>query len=183
MEYDKTYSKFIMPKLRGMEKGAKKRYAGLVNGKLEITGLEAVRGDWTPLARKFQEELLLRVFKEQKIGDFVFNFVKDMRSGKYDNLLAYTKSLRKNLDEYKVNTPHKKAAMKLLSHKGKILGNSISYVMTKDGPEPLGYVHSDIDYNHYLEKQLKPLADSILLFFNLNFEELISGQKSLLGFK
>ena len=48
---------------------AKKRYAGLLekNGKedLEITGLEAIRGDWTEAAQEFQKELLNKTFHKE----------------------------------------------------------------------------------------------------------------------
>lgn len=180
LEFKKVYSKFIMPKLRGVDKGAKKRYAGLVDGKLEIVGMEAVRGDWTLLAKKFQEELLKKVFAGQKVGDFVYNFVRDLRAGKYDDLLVYKKSIRKSLEDYTKITPsHIKAARKLKNFKGTM----ISYVYTTEGVEPVGMVKGKYDYEHYVEKQLKPIADSIFVFFNLNFNELLLGQKSLLGFK
>jgi DNA polymerase-2 len=35
--------------------------------------------------------------------------------------------------------------------------------MTTSGPEPLEVLRSRIDYEHYLSKQLQPIADSILL--------------------
>ena len=49
--------------------GSKKRYAGLVAGPdgetLELVGLEAVRRDWSAVARRFQRELLDRVFHDR----------------------------------------------------------------------------------------------------------------------
>ena len=55
-----------MPTVRGELTGSKKRYAGLVSGpsgqELVFKGLESVRTDWTPLARRFQRELYRRVF-------------------------------------------------------------------------------------------------------------------------
>src|SRR3989344_1463946 len=67
LSYEKCFVKCLMPKLRGKEAGAKKRYAGLVlneKGKEEIafTGMEAIRGDWTEAAKEFQYEVLNRVF-------------------------------------------------------------------------------------------------------------------------
>lgn len=179
LEFEKVYEKFLMPKLRGGTKGAKKRYAGLVDGKLDIVGLEAVRGDWTPLAKKFQEELLMRIFSKKEVAPFIFSFVSDLRKGKYDDLLVYKKSIRKPLEEYIRITPsHVKAARKLKNFSG----NVIRYVYTKEGAEPLELVHGNYDYEHYIKKQLKPLADSVLVFFNLNFDEMLSGQKTLFGY-
>ena len=76
-----------MPKLRKSEGGAKKRYAGLVvkDGKEEIkfTGLESVRGDWTELAKKYQQELLDRVFHNKDVADYTKTFVNDLKNGKF----------------------------------------------------------------------------------------------------
>ena len=179
LEFEKVYSQFIMPKLRGMDKGAKKRYAGLVDGKLEIVGMEAVRGDWTPLAKKFQEELLMRVFTHQKVDIFISQFVKDLKKGKYDALLVYKKSLRKPLKEYtKTTPPHVKAARLVKGFKGTV----VRYVHTTEGVEPLELKKGEYNYEHYIEKQLKPIADSVLLFLGFKFDEVLSGQKSLFGY-
>jgi len=62
--------------------------------------------------------------------------------------------------------------------------NKIEYVLTEDGPEPIQNLKHKIDYKHYIDKQIKPIADSILVFFNTNFEALISStkQKSLFNY-
>ncbi len=181
LEFDKCFVKCLMPKLRGSEKGAKKRYAGLMikDGKerIDITGLEAVRGDWTDLAKKYQNELLDRIFHDKDIINFTRKFITDVNSGKYDDLLVYKKSLRKDLADYAVETPHKKAAKKILAHGGKISSNIIRYVMTTDGPEPVGYVDHKIDYAHYIEKQIKPIAESVLVFFGQDFDDILKGDK------
>jgi len=52
--------------------------------------------------------------------------------------------------------------------------------MTKNGPEPvenLGKVK--IDYDHYIEKQLKPIADSLLIFFDKSFDEIVTEKKQV----
>ena len=41
-------------------------------------------------------------------------------------------------------------------------GRLISYCMTVVGPEPLAELRSPIDYQHYLDKQLRPVADPVL---------------------
>lgn len=183
LQYEKVYRKFIMPKLRGVDVGAKKRYAGLLiikdekgntTEKLEVVGMEFVRRDWTELAKVFQVELLNRIFHNKEVTDYVINFVKDLKKGKYDELLVYKKELRKGIDEYtKTTPPHVKAARLL----DKIDSTIIEYVLTEKGPEPIQKLKSKIDYEHYAEKQLKPIADSILVFFNQNFDDLISGKK------
>ncbi|MDP3729075.1 MAG: DNA polymerase II [bacterium] len=179
LEFEKVYSKFIMPRLRGADKGAKKRYAGLVHGKLEVVGMEAVRGDWTPLAKKFQEELLMRVFTGQKVEEFISHFVKDLKKGKYDTLLVYKKSLRKPLKDYiKTTPPHVQAARKQKGFSGTV----VKYVYSAEGVEPYETFKGSYNYDHYIQKQIKPIADSVLVFLGLKFEELLSGQKSLVGY-
>jgi DNA polymerase-2 len=179
LEFEKNYLKIIFPSQRGEgNKGAKKRYAGILikNGKekMDFTGLEFVRRDWTELSKKFQLELLDRVFHEKPVLEFVKNFQKDIKAGKYDDLMIYVKGLRKDLSSYtKTTPPHVKAARKL----DKLDSNVIKYVMTLEGPEPVQNIEHPLDYEHYIDKQIRPIADSILSFFDTNLEELTKGSK------
>jgi DNA polymerase II len=186
LEFEKVYKRFIMPMVRGSTTGAKKRYAGLLidkegKEKIDIVGLEFVRRDWTDLSKEFQMELLDRIFHKKEVFDYIKKFVDEVKEGKKDDLLVYRKGLWKDVKEYvKTTPPHVKAARKL----EKIESNVIEYVMTTDGPEPIQLVKHALDYDHYIEKQLKPIADTILVFFNQKFEDIIDGnkQKSLFEF-
>ncbi len=178
LQFTKHYLAFMMPTMRNSERGSKKRYAGLLNknGKeeLEIVGLEAIRGDWTDAARDFQKMLLFKVFKREEFIPFVKSYVKSIKEGKLDSKLVYQKSLRKPLDEYtKTTPPHVKAARKL----DKLESSVVNYYMTEDGPEPIEKVTHPIDYDHYIEKQIKPIADTVLHFFKKDFEEIIKESK------
>jgi DNA polymerase-2 len=51
--------------------------------------------------------------------------------------------------------------------------------MTRNGPEPLEAHKSRIDYEHYLAKQLQPIADAILQPLGDSFKALTSAQKGL----
>lgn len=51
--------------------------------------------------------------------------------------------------------------------------------MTVAGPEPLEARYSAIDYPHYLERQLQPVADVILPFLHDDFTTLVTGQMGL----
>ncbi len=190
LEFEKTYSRFLMPSGRDLKHGTKKRYAGMLikkqNNKyietLEFTGLEFVRRDWTEAAKTFQYELFKRVFKKEKIDEFIREFVKDILKGKYDKQLVYKKALRKEASEYiKTTPPHVKAARKL---KGFTTG-IIEYIITIEGPEPIQNLKHKIDYEHYIQKQIKPIANTVLIFFNKKFEDIIteSKQKKLFSFK
>ncbi len=178
LEYEKCFIKFLMPSIRSGKTAAKKRYAGLLTDKdgkenIEFTGLEFVRSDWTDLAKKFQNELLMKIFHNEEIEDFIKDFVKDVRSGKYDDLLVYKKSIRKNIQDYALEAQHVKAAKKLET----LESNKIEYVITEDGPEPIQNIKHKIDYEHYINKQLKPIADTILIFSKKDFNTVIREAK------
>lgn len=170
-----------MPKVRGSDKGAKKRYAGLLyKGKddpeMSFTGLEMVRRDWTALAKDFQLELYKLVFAKKDVATYVKKYVDDLKAGKLNDKLMYRKALRKSVEEYtKTTPPHVKAAMKL-PNLNELDSDIISYVMTSDGPEPIQNISHEYDYEHYIDKQLRPIADSLLSFYDTSFDEQLSGQ-------
>ncbi|MHC1604856.1 MAG: DNA polymerase II [Candidatus Methanofastidiosia archaeon] len=173
LEFKKVFEKFFLPKQRHLEKGAKKRYAGMVDGKLHIVGLEYVRRDWTQLSKEFQYNLLLRIFKDEDYEDYIRNYVKMLKNRELDDLLIYRKRLRKGVEQYtKTTPPHVKAA-RMLQFKGKENASLIEYVMTKKGPQPV-QLAKNIDYSHYIEKQIKPIAESMLSLLEENFEDIIT---------
>ncbi|MEM4396281.1 MAG: DNA polymerase II [Candidatus Woesearchaeota archaeon] len=186
IEYEKTYVKLLLPESR-TGGSAKKRYAGVIINKnneqeIELTGLEGVRSDWTDLAKEFQLNLLKKLFNNENLEEYIKQVVEDLKNGKYDDKLIYRKSLRKDLDEYtKTTPPHVKAARMLENIETPI----VKYVMTLNGPLPLEKLNnSTIDYSHYIEKQIKPIANQILIFFNKDFDSIFKGkQKSIFDFK
>jgi DNA polymerase-2 len=177
LEYEKYYRKFIITPARGSELGAKKRYAGLLskNGeeKLEFVGLEFVRSDWTQLAKEFQVELYNRVFHNQDIEDWLKNFVLKVKNSEFDEKLVYKKRLRKDVEDYTKNIPQHVKAAKLLRESS----GTVYYVITKRGPIPVELKHNDIDYDHYIEKQLKPIADSVLSLLNKSFDSFVDSDQ------
>jgi DNA polymerase-2 len=177
IEFEKYYRKFILTPARGSESGAKKRYAGLLseNGKenIEFVGMEFVRSDWTRLAKEFQIELYSRIFNNEEIENWLREIVKKVKSGEYDDKLVYRKRLRKDVDEYTKNIPqHVKAARLLPEASG-----TVYYVITKRGPIPVEMKHTDIDYDHYIEKQIKPIADSVLILLGESFDSIVQSDQ------
>jgi DNA polymerase II len=188
IQYETHYLRFLMPTMRGSELGTKKRYAGqvLVAGQRELVfkGLENVRTDWTWLAKNFQLELYRKVFEGEDYRDFMRASIARLLAGEADSELVYRKRLRRHLHEYQKNVPpHVQAARKLLQVTGTALrrGEWIAYVITLNGPEPVAAQHSAIDYQHYLDKQLAPVADSILYFLNDSTQAVNESQLSLFG--
>ncbi len=181
IEFEKFYRKFFLPKNRSGTKGAKKRYAGLLvkKGKEELSfvGLEYIRSDWTKLAKNFQFELFRRFFKDEDIEFFIKDFVERIKNKEFDSDLVYKKRLSKNPKDYTKNVPpHVKAALQL-DYNEDFPRKEISYVITGRGPVPIELDHSDYDYNHYIEKQIKPLADGVLDMQGKCFEDLMLGDQ------
>jgi DNA polymerase-2 len=181
-----------MPTIRGAEEGSKKRYAGLVrreDGSEEMVfkGLETVRTDWSPLAQRFQQELYRLVFNRQPHREYVRDYVRRTLAGELDELLVYRKRLRRGLGDYQRNVPpHVRAARLADAHNDRLgrprqyqNGGWISYLITRAGPEPLEALHSPIDYEHYLSRQLQPVADAILPFVQDDFARLLDPQLGL----
>ena len=179
LQFERHYLRFFMPTIRGSELGSKKRYAGLVrrDGKLELqfTGLEAVRSDWTPLAREFQRELYRRIFHDEPYEDYIRRTADDLFAGRRDRDLVYRKRLRRRLEDYAKNVPpHAQAARKSSSP-----GRWIRYVVTINGPEPLDNNPSHLDYQHYLDRQIAPAADALLHVKGTSVAKILDQQLSL----
>ena len=192
LQYETHFSRFLMPTIRGAEEGSKKRYAGLVvrdDGSEEMVykGLETVRSDWSPLARQFQQELYRRIFHRQPHQDYIRDYVRRTLSGEFDELLIYRKRLRRPLHDYERNVPPHVRAARLADEYNDRLGRPrqyqrggwISYVISVNGPEPLEVRQAPIDYDHYVTRQLQPVADAILPFVNDDFGTLVGGQMGL----
>jgi DNA polymerase-2 len=178
--FDRLYLRLCLPAMRHGTAGARKRYAGLVDGpggaRVVFTGMEAVRGDWTDLARDVQRELYARLFAEQPVFEYLRQVVADLRTGRLDDRLIYRKSLRKAPEAYTATTPpHVAAARKM---PGKTRGR-VAYVITTDGPEPADDRHHPIDHEHYVEKQLRAVAEPVLALLGQDFDDVAGSRKQL----
>ena len=174
IEFEKTYLRLILPTARHSTRGASKRYAGLLQDgdrrHVEFVGMEVVRRDWTALAKQVQRELYQRLFTDQPVADYLTNMVKTVRAGKLDELLVYRKNLRKGAASYTATTPPHVAAARKSAQPA---GRSIAYVMTTAGPEPLDNIQHALDREHYVAKQIRPVAEPVLAALGLNFDILI----------
>ncbi|WP_449123050.1 DNA polymerase II [Pseudomonas sp. MPG01] len=192
LQFEIHYKRFLMPTIRGAEEGSKKRYAGLVthadgSDEMVYKGLETVRTDWSLLARQFQQELYERIFQRKPYQDYVRDYVRKTLAGEFDDRLVYRKRLRRTLDDYERNVPpHVRAARLADDYNAQHgrprqyqSGGWISYVITLAGPEPLEVRRAAIDYDHYITRQLQPVADAILPFVDDDFSTLIGGQLGL----
>jgi DNA polymerase II len=178
--FDRLYRRLLLPALRHGTAGARKRYAGLVDGpggtRVVFTGMEAVRGDWTDLARAVQRTLYARLFAGEDVVPYLREVLSDLRAGRHDERLVYRKSLRKPLEAYTATTPPHVAAARQIA--GKRRGR-VAYVITTAGPEPAETRTSPIDHAHYVEKQIRPVAEPVLTLLGLDFDEVSGAKKQL----
>ncbi|MDR1410825.1 MAG: DNA polymerase II [Spirochaetaceae bacterium] len=175
---EKAYRRLLIPPLRtvhdkGEARGRAKGYGGylLTEGGVpvvEVKGMEAVRSDSTPLARRVQVELLELVFSNTGEGEYI-KYVTDilgqLRTGSLDDELAYRKRLSRPPEAYTAATPPQVKAARALGWKGK--RGTVEFVWTVNGPEPSAdengeaLLHAPFDYDHYTDSQILPVAQSI----------------------
>lgn len=174
LEFEKHYKILVLTQARSSEAGAKKRYAGWIKNnnedKIEFVGMESVRSDWTKLAKEFQYELYKRFFNGMEIHTWMRNFVTDLKHGKFNDKLIYKKQLRKNVEQYVKNIPPHVKAAKIINQKR----GSVYYFITNKGPVPASLKPKDIDYEHYVEKQIAPVADSLLILLGESFDKIVN---------
>ena len=194
LEFEAIYTRFFLPPMRGPgagddsdeegeSRGRAKGYAGLRRGPggepgsetLEIVGMEAVRHDWTPLAQELQREVLRRVFRDEPasaIEERVRSVIRELRAGRMDSSLVYRKYLRKPVEAYTRSSPPHARAASLLPPEER--SGMIRYVMTTEGPQPESRRTAPPDYEHYVQKQIRPIIDSLAPSIGLSTDTLFA---------
>lgn len=190
LEFETHFEQFFMPTLRGSAEGSKKRYVGTKltkEGEKELIfkGMEQVRSDWSPLARRVQYELYERLFNHQDVEGYIKSTIADLNRGAYREQLIFVKNLRRNLEDYTAkSSPHLKAARLLYDATNDESvtkrGARIEYVMTVSGAEPVSHQTSPIDFDYYINRQLGPIAEPILSIMNKSFSQVTSNQMTLI---
>jgi DNA polymerase II len=174
LEFEKLYRRLFLPRARHSTRGASKRYAGLLYGtesdSVEFIGMEVVRRDWTQLAKRVQRELYQRLFSDRPVDTYLAEIVSRVRKGELDEELVYHKNLRKGTADYTATTPPHVAAARKSAQPA---GRSIRYVVTTAGAEPLDNLKHPLDREHYIDKQVRPVAEPVLETLGLDFERVI----------
>ncbi len=181
LQFESHFRYFLIPAVRGALHGSKKHYCG---GKFEGTelklyfkGMESARSDWTDLAKEFQQELIKLIFSGAPVNTYILQTVSDVTGGRIDNKLVYKKRVRKPLDAYTQSVPPHVQAARLLERPPHL----VRYYITVDGPQPIEKINAPIDYRHYVDCQLQPVADSVLELVGKSFSQIVSGQQDLFG--
>jgi DNA polymerase, archaea type len=168
---------------------AKKKYAGLrTDGQIDVVGLEAVRGDWSNLAREVQNTVLKMVLEDAN-PTRATTYVQDLtRNLKSKNLplssFIIWKTLTKPVEGYEVNAPHVEAAKKMAKDGWPVTaGDKVGFIITKrpgklfQKAEPHYKVTvADVDYDYYVRNQIVPAAARILEILGVSEVQLLAGQ-------
>ena len=184
LEFEMLFDRLFLPPVRSGERGAAKRYVGRSGGRLHFTGMEVVRSDWTELAHEVQRELYGRLFAGDPVEDYLRQVIGEVAAGRRDRQLVYRKALRKGVREYRALPPHvvaarKRGALPAEELPAEGLGGVIDYVITVEGPEPAGGRRNRIDYDHYVERQIRPVAAPVLGVLRRDFDEIRRNQRQL----
>ena len=178
VKVDKIYERAIFTE-------AKKRYAGLLaNGKLDVVGMEAVRGDWAEIAKKVQEKVLELVLKdnnERRALDYLMKMVDEVRTKRlpFDEFIVW-KTLTKRVEEYEVRSAHVEVAKKLMNEGWELsVGDKIGFIIAKRSgrlyQKAQPYSSStidDIDVEYYVNSQVVPVAMRVLSVLGIKEENL-----------
>ncbi|MDR1058918.1 MAG: DNA polymerase II, partial [Treponema sp.] len=176
LRFEKAYRRLLIPPLRGLRetgenRGRAKGYGGYLiqpsetggdTLRVEVKGMEAVRSDSTPLARRLQLELLELVFSgagEAAFQDKIRQTLTKLRRGELDGELICRKRLSRPPETYTASTPPQVKAARLLGWKNR--RGTVEYVWTRTGAEPASLPHGPLDYDHYALSQVFPVAHSI----------------------
>ncbi len=149
----------------GTTKSSQRRYALLdQEDKLVIKGFEAVRRDWSKIAKETQEMVLMSILRDKspkKAEEIIRTAIERIRSGDVDmEDLVIRNQMTKPIEKYDQPWPHISAAKKLAVRGGIVtVGSVISYIIAS-GPgtvsekaEPYGYTQN-YDPDYYINRQI-----------------------------
>ncbi len=189
LEFRGIYEGGIFVTIKGVKRGAKKRYALIdKQGNLEIRGFETVRRDWCDLAKDIQHKVL-RIILQEKDPDKATKLVRDMikrlneKKATLEELTIHTQ-LVKPLSEYEAIGPHVKVARKM-KDRGRPVGEGmiVEYIITKrsgsisDRAEPLDDVkEGEYDPEYYINHQVLPAAMRVLSALGITEQQVLSGK-------
>ncbi len=170
---------------------AMKKYAGLEeDGDLDVVGMEAVRGDWSALAKEVQNQVLRLVLEDKnpsRAVDYVATLVRNLKSAKMPlSSFIIWKTLTKRPSDYDVHAPHVEAAKKLVEEGWPVgSGDRIGYVIVKrpgklfQKSEPyFRATKEDLDYDYYVENQILPVVARALGVFGITEKQILGGNKT-----
>ena len=173
----------------------KKRYALIEDENMVVKGLELVRRDWTPVAKKTQRKVLMAILKDvspQKAAKLVKEVIDDIKRGvtPLDDLVINTQ-ITKAPAAYVNKGPHVIAAEKSMKKGRKIgPGTIIRYVIFR-GKEPISkraipledVDESEYSYkydpSYYINNQVLPAVSRIIEALGYHKDDMLYKEKQI----
>ena len=175
---------------------AKKKYAGITSeGRVEIVGLEAIRGDWSAVAREAQREtieVLLKTGDPHRALEKAREHVRRLKRGEVElKKLIIWRQITRPLSEYAATQPHIVVARLMVDEGWRIQpGDKVGYIIAK-GPGPLHakakpyfkISKDEVDWSYYIEKQVAPACGRIMEAVGIKSERVLeAGESTLMEF-
>ncbi|WP_425342814.1 DNA polymerase domain-containing protein [Methanobacterium petrolearium] len=167
----------------------KKRYALIHDDKIVVKGLELVRRDWAPVAKKTQEKVMMAILKDgspKKAAKIIKEVIERIKNGEIplEDLVIHTQ-LTKNPDKYQQMAPHVLAAKKAIKRGRKVgRGSIIRYVVVKgkspisQRAEPLEDADvANYDPSYYIDNQVLPAISRIIDSLGYSHDEIVHKEK------
>ncbi|MBL7054915.1 ribonuclease H-like domain-containing protein [Candidatus Woesearchaeota archaeon] len=197
LEYEGLYPAGIFVSAKMGVLGAKKKYALLSeDGTLKIKGFEAVRRNWSFIAKETQEKVLdiiLRDGDKKKALKYVKKIINDLREKRIpvEKVVIHTQ-LQKEISDYTSKGPHVAVAQRMINRGIKIgPGALIKFVVTQGSDIirnraklPDEVTEEDYDSDYYVNNQVVPALDKIFEVLGYSKDDLLEHkeQKKLEGF-
>jgi len=187
LEYEGQFKRGIFVSTKTGSGGAKKKYALLdENNQIKVKGFEAVRRNWSPIAKIVQKKVLEIILKEkdkEKAIKYVKKVVNDLRKHKIPvkETIIQTK-LQKSIEEYAAIGPHVAIAKKMKAQGIEIeAGAIIEYVITAEGKLirdkaklPSEIKNNEYDPNYYINNQVLPAVETIFQVMGFKKQDITS---------
>ncbi|NBV42689.1 hypothetical protein EBR96_07980, partial [bacterium] len=133
------------------------RYVGSIGDNILCHGIIDGKISHSPLAQYFANALFQNLFKGAPLRAWITGTINDLRQGKYNDLLIFSKRIRKSPKRYRRNIPaHIKAAQLINRYTGKI-----QYVICTSGPIPIELNPINIDYDFYIKTEIAPILEAL----------------------
>lgn len=193
LELEGFYPRGLFVPVKGGVYGAKKKYALFDGEKVTVVGFEAVRRNWSKIAKETQDIVLNVILKEndaEKALAYVREVVDKINSGKVElNKLVIKTQLTRPIEQYEAIGPHVAIAKKMMDKGYEVVpGMIIPFIVGRgEGlirekarmPEEISEGGYDSEY--YIKNQIIPAVSSIFGILGYKEEDILKekGQKAL----
>ena len=191
LDYEGMYPAGLFVAAKAKEYGAKKKYALLTpQGFIKIKGFEAVRRNWSIIAKETQKNVLKIILEKgdaKKAVAYVKKIIAELKNGEIPLEKAIIKTqLQKAVDDYANIGPHVAVAKRMIESGMDVsAGTMIRWIVVsgtgkiRDRSKHLEALRPNESYDaaYYIENQVVPAVESILSVFGYSADDLVSDRK------